>query len=116
MDKATIEACPFCEKEAKVRSRPRPRRSIHDNSYWVGCTTPNCPGNQVWENTNAKAAVESWNRRALASPDDCVRVPREPTQEMLEAAQDCDEGEDNPLAAFTRIYKAMLAAAPGEGK
>jgi len=41
-----------------------------------------------------------------------VEVPREPTREMLEAAQECDEGEDDPLAAFTRIYKSMLAAAP----
>ena len=46
-----------------------------------------------------------------------VRVPMQPTHEMLDAAQDCDaEGQDDALEAFASLYKAMLAARPTRGK
>lgn len=46
---------------------------------------------------------------AVAAPE-CVVVPREPTPEMLRAAQHRDLNWSN--SSYAEIYKAMLAAAP----
>ncbi|HEI8891595.1 TPA: hypothetical protein SLG48_000663 [Klebsiella pneumoniae] len=57
---------------------------------------------------------------ALVVPDGYVMVPREPTDEMIAAAMNCEDvlfnSDDSFCVQFGNIYEAMLAAAPQEGK
>lgn len=51
-------------------------------------------------------------------PDGYVIVPREPTEEMIAAAMNCEDvlfnSDDSFCVQFGNIYEAMLAAAPQE--
>lgn len=53
-----------------------------------------------------------------AIPDGYVMVPREPTDEMIAAAMNCEDvlfnSDDSFCVQFGNIYEAMLAAAPQE--
>lgn len=53
-----------------------------------------------------------------AIPDGYVLVPREPTDEMIAAAMDCDDvlfnSDETFCVQFGNIYEAMIAAAPQE--
>ncbi|MCJ7325501.1 hypothetical protein LQG02_18825 [Klebsiella quasipneumoniae] len=53
-------------------------------------------------------------------PDGYVMVPKEPTDEMIAAAMNCEDvlfnSDDSFCVQFGNIYEAMLAAAPQEGK
>ncbi|MBR7480485.1 hypothetical protein [Klebsiella pneumoniae] len=55
-----------------------------------------------------------------AIPDGYVMVPKEPTDEMIAAAMNCEDvlfnSDDSFCVQFGNIYEAMLAAAPQEGK
>ncbi|MEE2279253.1 hypothetical protein [Klebsiella pneumoniae] len=51
-------------------------------------------------------------------PDGYVMVPKEPTDEMIAAAMNCEDvlfnSDDSFCVQFGNIYEAMLAAAPQE--
>lgn len=53
-------------------------------------------------------------------PDGYVMVPKEPTDEMIAAAMNCEDvlfnSDDSFCIQFVNIYEAMLAAAPKEVK
>ncbi|ENS5646158.1 hypothetical protein ACE1SS_001771 [Klebsiella pneumoniae] len=53
-------------------------------------------------------------------PDGYVMVPKEPTDEMIAAAMNCEDvlfnSDDSFYVQFVNIYAAMLAAAPKEVK
>lgn len=53
-------------------------------------------------------------------PDGYVMVPKEPTDEMIAAAMNCEDvlfnSDDSFCVQFGNIYEAMLAAAPQEVK
>lgn len=53
-------------------------------------------------------------------PDGYVMVPKEPTDEMIAAAMNCEDvlfnSDDSFCVQFVNIYEAMLAAAPQEDK
>ncbi|WP_367047231.1 hypothetical protein [Klebsiella pneumoniae] len=53
-------------------------------------------------------------------PDGYVMVPREPTDEMIAAAMNCEDvlfnSDDSFCVQFGNIYEAMLAASPQEPK
>ncbi|HBT3849069.1 TPA: hypothetical protein MBK66_001550 [Klebsiella pneumoniae] len=55
-----------------------------------------------------------------AIPDGYVMVPKEPTDEMIAAAMNCEDvlfnSDDSFGVQFVNIYEAMLAAAPKEVK
>ncbi|HDG7828853.1 TPA: hypothetical protein PCJ94_002762 [Klebsiella quasipneumoniae] len=56
----------------------------------------------------------------LVIPDGYVMVPKEPTDEMIAAAMNCEDvlfnSDDSFCVQFGNIYEAMLAAAPQEVK
>jgi hypothetical protein len=51
---------------------------------------------------------------AQVAPSDWVMVPREPTQEMMRAAMDCQDADpgDSDETYFYHSFKAALAASP----
>lgn len=53
-------------------------------------------------------------------PDGYVMVPKEPTDEMIAAAMNCEDvlfnSDDSFCVQFVNIYEAMLAATPKEVK
>lgn len=57
---------------------------------------------------------------AHSAPDGYVMVPKEPTDEMIAAAMNCEDvlfnSDDSFCVQFVNIYEAMLAAAPKEVK
>ncbi|HDS1113642.1 TPA: hypothetical protein QDZ58_000452 [Pluralibacter gergoviae] len=72
---------------------------------------------------------EGWNAcradmlqagNSLEIPEGYVLVPREPTDEMIAAAMDCDDvlfnSDETFCVQFGNIYDAMIAAAPQEVK
>lgn len=64
------------------------------------------------------AMLQAGNSPAI--PDGYVMVPREPTDEMIAAAMNCEDvlfnSDDSFCVQFGNIYEAMLAAAPQEVK
>lgn len=84
---------------------------IAEKHYQQAALSPAFVGHRV---ESYKAAIAEY---AQLAAEQGVFVPLEPTEEMLEAAQECDtEGEDDALRAYAMIYKAMLAAAKEEQK
>ncbi|MCP6123520.1 hypothetical protein NL458_05260 [Klebsiella pneumoniae] len=87
-----------------------------------------CRGNenaQVLTSINPAPALVSLQKNAKsltgnypAIPDGYVMVPREPTDEMIAAAMNCEDvlfnSDDSFCVQFGNIYEAMLAAAPQE--
>ncbi|SSN58964.1 hypothetical protein [Klebsiella pneumoniae] len=67
-----------------------------------------------------RAALKSLLQagKSPAIPDGYVMVPREPTDEMMAAAMNCEDvlfnSDDSFCVQFGNIYEAMLAAAPQE--
>ncbi|MDL4002821.1 hypothetical protein [Klebsiella quasipneumoniae] len=63
-----------------------------------------------------RVAYEAGNSPAI--PNGYVMVPREPTDEMIAAAMNCEDvlfnSDDSFCVQFGNIYEAMLAAAPQE--
>lgn len=61
-----------------------------------------------------RVAYEAGNSPVI--PDGYVMVPKEPTDEMIAAAMNCDDVlfniDDSFCVQFGNIYEAMLAAAP----
>lgn len=70
-----------------------------------------------------KVVVEPLYRHAQPAPvvpDGYVMVPKEPTDEMIAAAMNCDDvlfnSDESFCVQFGSIYESMLAAAPQEVK
>lgn len=63
-----------------------------------------------------KAMLPQPAQAAPVVPDGYVTVPREPTDEMIAAAMNCEDvlfnSDDSFCVQFGNIYEAMLAAAP----
>ncbi|WP_407084635.1 hypothetical protein [Pluralibacter gergoviae] len=63
-----------------------------------------------------RVAYEAGNSPAI--PDGYAMVPKEPTDEMIAAAMDCDDvlfnSDETFCVQFGNIYDAMIAAAPQE--
>lgn len=53
-------------------------------------------------------------QHGITPPDGWVLVPKEPTNDMIDAfaGENYLEMEDEDVISFTKSYKAMLAAAP----
>ncbi|HGW2956554.1 TPA: hypothetical protein ACNP37_005305 [Raoultella ornithinolytica] len=72
---------------------------------------------QRWEEQR-KANLSAGNSPVI--PDGYVMVPKEPTDEMIAAAMNCDDvlfnSDESFCVQFGNIYEAMLAAAPQEVK
>ena len=80
---------------------------------------------QVLTSSNPAPALVSLPKNAKsltgnspAIPDGYVMVPKEPTDEMIAAAMNCEDvlfnSDDSFCVQFGNIYEAMLAAAPQE--
>lgn len=65
-----------------------------------------------------RVAYEAGNSPVI--PEGYVMVPKEPTDEMIAAAMNCDDvlfnSDESFCVQFGNIYEAMLAAAPQEVK
>ncbi|MDZ0982315.1 DUF551 domain-containing protein [Klebsiella quasipneumoniae] len=73
--------------------------------------------------TDLERNIAPLYRHAQPAPvvqDDYVMVPKEPTDEMIAAAMNCEDvlfnSDDSFCVQFGNIYEAMLAAAPQEVK
>ncbi|HBQ5861266.1 TPA: DUF551 domain-containing protein [Klebsiella pneumoniae subsp. pneumoniae] len=89
-------------------------------------TEATCRGNenaQVLNTIKAPPALgslpktgEVQNTNSPVIPDGYVMVPKEPTDEMIAAAMNCEDvlfnSDDSFCVQFGNIYEAMLAAAP----
>ena len=68
----------------------------------------------AWWNHCRAAMLQAGNSPVI--PDGYVMVPKEPTDEMIAAAMNCDDVlfniDDSFCVQFGNIYEAMLAAAP----
>ncbi|HCJ9744684.1 TPA: hypothetical protein NV992_000436 [Escherichia coli] len=64
--------------------------------------------------------IDVESQPAPVVPDGYVMVPKEPTDEMIAAAMNCEDvlfnSDDSFCVQFGNIYEAMLAAAPQEEK
>ncbi|HCT8862910.1 TPA: hypothetical protein OUA98_005907, partial [Klebsiella michiganensis] len=88
---------------------------------------------QAFENVEAGSARREWMWKnpdadlvplyrhaqpAPVLPDGYVMVPKEPTEDMIAAAMNCDDvrfnSDESFCVQFWNIYEAMLAAAPQE--
>ncbi|MDV5293003.1 hypothetical protein [Klebsiella michiganensis] len=76
----------------------------------------------IQPNTGAApgAEIKHPSTNSPAIPDGYVMVPKEPTDEMIAAAMNCDDvlfsSDESFCVQFGNIYEAMLAAAPQEAK
>lgn len=130
MDK--LKDCPFCGGEASkpVRSSGSDERNGYNFTVSIFCK---CCGVSIrcdsatdaagWCKDTGQAlenAVSAWNRRAApaqgdAVPDGWQLVPKEPTQEMHNAARDwsvAKYGIGVGIDGSDGCYRAMLAGAP----
>jgi hypothetical protein len=94
--------CPHCEGGAMVE-----RRMLH---CWT-CGGTSVTRDQFKANTAARQALSAAPREVAG----WVRVPVEPTAEMLKAVRWEEDAFGGKSAWPSDIYKAMLAAAPQEG-
>jgi Lar family restriction alleviation protein len=100
-----LKGCPFCGcAEVEVAT------DVFDNTH-VDCG--DCGAqfalNEFHTDYRSKSdVVTAWNTRApSALPAGWKLVPVEPTEDMLDAVDDLEEG-----AGYSRIYRAMLSASP----
>ncbi|HHR1393149.1 TPA: DUF551 domain-containing protein [Klebsiella pneumoniae] len=87
---------------------------------WLECVASNPHMHSPTTSIIARVALE-LNKRILAGnspviPEGYVMVPKEPTDEMIAAAMNCEDvlfnSDDSFCVQFGNIYEAMLAAAP----
>lgn len=116
-----LKPCPFCGGEALGIEQ-----EAHTHVFATfmpdhpGSFTIECPKCNVWLiDANEEIATAAWNRRALrdlpveAEPVAWKLVPLEATDEMIDAAQACDqEGQDDVMQAWRHLYRVMIDAAP----
>ncbi|HGP1071263.1 TPA: DUF551 domain-containing protein [Klebsiella pneumoniae] len=85
-----------------------PAQSPIDHGYRPECECSGCKA------TSRICAELAGN--PLVIPDGYVMVPKEPTDEMIAAAMNCEDvlfnSDDSFCVQFGNIYEAMLAAAP----
>ncbi|WP_212689915.1 DUF550 domain-containing protein [Salmonella enterica] len=75
-----------------------------------------CDGNKVQEYVRIERYQEAVIGNSPVIPDGYALVPVEPTDEMIEAAMNCEDvlfnSDESFCVQFGNIYEAMLAAAP----
>nr|WP_227637234.1 DUF551 domain-containing protein [Klebsiella michiganensis] len=91
---------------------------------WLECVASNPHMHSPTTSIIARVALE-LNKRILAGnspviPEGYVMVPKEPTDEMIAAAMNCEDvlfnSDESFCVQFGNIYETMLAAAPQEVK
>lgn len=75
-----------------------------------------CDGNKVQEYVRIERYQEAVIGNSPVIPDGYALVPVEPTDEMIDAAMNCEDvlfnSDESFCVQFGNIYEAMLAAAP----
>lgn len=108
----SLMACPFCGGSERV--------GIYDDNdplhgvVWFGrCLESGC-GGEVGGFRKRDEAIAAWNRRATPPlPAGFVAVPSTPTREMIAAADEFCERDDNRAYVLPfGLWQAMLAASP----
>lgn len=91
-------------------------RPLVQAAYKILCSDDKPPAGEHWEGFVARrfvAAVEA-SARQLSEQPGFVMVPVDPTEAMLEAANNEETWDDDAMHAET--YRSMIAAAPTEAK
>src|SRR5690606_16778235 len=112
MANTSLKNCPFCGGEAELLKGAPGLYSAENHLYHAKCQS--C-GASAYDH-GRDGAIAAWNRRTPpAVPEGWVLVPKDPTEEMHDAARDWSAkkyGKPIGTDASDGCYRAMLAAAP----
>ncbi|EFR7787811.1 hypothetical protein H1Z83_002536, partial [Salmonella enterica] len=107
--KAAADLYALCRQSGEVVTyTPDPEKA----TIWLN----NYSGTCVQEYVKLERLQEALAGNASIIPDGYALVPVEPTDEMIEAAMNCEDvlfnSDESFCVQFGNIYEAMLAAAP----
>lgn len=109
-----LDPAEFARRLVAALGAQEPVATLHDDGYFVL--------RNVSDTLKYKAQFAGWKMNVFAAPvlpsvpEGWQLVPKQPTPEMLEEGNSGFRSPDSKRHTISSCYRAMLAAAPEDGK